>query len=237
MPDGRIDTGRRVGLVDYLRRSFSRGLTVMLPILITIVVIIFLVNFLAGLLDPAVIVLQETVGYTEQLPDLAIAGLALVILLVIVLLVGMGAESGYGVGVERRLEMAMADVPGIGSIYTSIDELSEMLIDSDTESFREVKVIEFPFEGTYAMAFLTASSTGVVSSAANEGEMVTVFLPMAPNPMGGFLIHVPPERVYDVDLSVEEGIQTILSTGVTLEASSVSEVEETASGDDGEATT
>ena len=45
--------------------------------------------------------------------------------------------------------------------------------------------------------------------------METLFLPLAPNPvMGGFLINVPAERVYDVDLTVEEGVRAIVTSGV-----------------------
>jgi uncharacterized membrane protein len=64
-------------------------------------------------------------------------------------------------------------------------------------------------------------------------DMITVFIPMAPNPMGGFLIHVPTDRVYDVDLTVEEGVQTVMSTGVTLEAEKVHDIQEYADGEEG----
>jgi len=225
----------RANVVGYLRGAFSRGLTITLPILITIVVFFVLVDFVAGLLDPIVFLFQPVVGVAEAPPTVD-AGIALALLLGIVMLVGTMAESDYGRGgLEDGLENAMTNVPGLGAIYTSVDELSTMLIDNDTESFREVKVIEYPFEETYAMAFLTAGSTGVVSSAVGEeSDMVTVFLPMAPNPMGGFLVHVPQERVYDVDLTVEEGVQTILSTGVTLEADAVGDIEQRVDGDEGD---
>ena len=32
--------------------------------------------------------------------------------------------------------------------------------------------------------------------------------------MGGFLISVPAERVYDIDLTVEEGVRAIVTSGV-----------------------
>lgn len=228
MSNTRPNSGRAASLIGYLRRHFFRGLTISLPILITVIVFFFMVDFIAGLLDPAVFLIQQTVGYSERIPDTAIAGLALALLMLVVLLVGIAAESRYGSGgIERHLENAMANVPGFSSIYTSINELSTMLMDSDTQSFREVKVIEYPYEGTYALGFLTAGSTGVVSEATGEDRMMTIFLPMAPNPMGGFLIHLPAERVYDVDLTVEEGVQTVLSTGVTLEDETVIDTETT----------
>jgi uncharacterized membrane protein len=104
----------------------------------------------------------------------------------------------------------------VGSIYASVDELSEMFLDSDTESFQEVKLVEYPTEGSYSLAFVTTEGRTVVDEAAGGRELVTLFRPMAPNPMGGFLIHVPEERVHDADMSVDQALQAVLSTGATL---------------------
>lgn len=44
---------------------------------------------------------------------------------------------------------------------------------------------------------------------------MTVFRPMAPTPvMGGFVLHVDAGRVSDVDMSVEAGIRSIVSSGI-----------------------
>jgi len=41
---------------------------------------------------------------------------------------------------------------------------------------------------------------------------------MGPNPfMGGFILHLSEDEVYDVDLSVEEGITSIISFGVAVD--------------------
>jgi hypothetical protein len=40
-----------------------------------------------------------------------------------------------------------------------------------------------------------------------------VFLPSSPNPAGGRLTFVPEDQVYDVDLSVREGLGLIMTTG------------------------
>jgi uncharacterized membrane protein len=231
MAESGATVGEGSDLGNFLRRAFTTGLTVSLPLLITLVVLIFVVNFIAGLLDPAVILIQSTIGDAQALPDLVLAGIALALLLVTILVVGIAAEWGYGKGLEDRVELAVAEVPGIGSIYSSVDDISSMLMDSDTESFREVRAIEYPFEETYALAFVTAGSTGVVGEATGEAHMITVFVPMAPNPMGGFLIHVPEDRTYEVDLSVEEGVEAILSTGVTLEAEAVAGADPDGEGD------
>ena len=47
--------------------------------------------------------------------------------------------------------------------------------------------------------------------------MISLFLPMGPNPvMGGFVIYVARDRVHDIDIGVNEGLQAIITSGVTI---------------------
>jgi uncharacterized membrane protein len=49
--------------------------------------------------------------------------------------------------------------------------------------------------------------------------MQTLFVPLAPNPvMGGFLVHVSAEQIHEVDITVEEAIETIVTTGISIDA-------------------
>ena len=58
----------------------------------------------------------------------------------------------------------------------------------------------------------------MIERVTEEENMLTVFLPMGPNPfMGGFILHMSEEEVYRLDLSVEEGISSIVSFGVAVE--------------------
>jgi hypothetical protein len=111
----------------------------------------------------------------------------------------------------------MESIPGVGAVYTSFNEMSEILLDSDTDSFQDVKLVEYPVEGSYTVAFKTAESPALIEDEADHDDMVTLFMPMAPNPvMGGFVIHVSREKVVDVDMTVEQGIRSIVTSGVAI---------------------
>jgi uncharacterized membrane protein len=43
--------------------------------------------------------------------------------------------------------------------------------------------------------------------------------------MGGFLAHIPADRIYDVDMTVEEGVRSIITSGVAVEAETDDPVE------------
>ncbi|WP_251330878.1 DUF502 domain-containing protein [Haloplanus pelagicus] len=204
------------GVREFARQAFVTGAAVTLPLIVTLVVLGVVVNFVSKQLDPVVGMLTRLTGI-QPASEVTLKLLAVVTLLGIIFCIGVWTErrpgrSGFG----ALFDTLIARIPGVGSLYQSIDEMSGLLLDSDTDSFQEVKLVEFPDKGSYAFGFLTADTPDVVQEATDhDGEMVTLFLPLAPNPvMGGYVLHVSTEHVYDVDLTVEEGIQSIVTSGV-----------------------
>lgn len=187
----------------------------MLPLLVTLLVLQFVVNFVSQQLDPVVQLVSPATS-AGGVPDPVVKLVAILALLLTILLVGVVSESrSVDVGGSAVFEVVVARIPGIGSLYQGVDEMSRIMVDNDTDSFREVKLVEFPTPGSYSLAFLTAETPEVVADAVDHDDMVTVYLPLAPNPvMGGYVLHVDAANVYDVDLTVEEGIQSIVTSGV-----------------------
>jgi uncharacterized membrane protein len=202
---------------ELLRRSFVSGVGIALPLLVTLAILAFVLNFVSGQLEPVVQAVQQLTP-NQNLQAVLIEVTTLAVLLVLVLVVGFLAEFGPGNGrVGEGFDAVMESIPGVGSVYTSFNEMSELLLDSDTESFQEVKLVEYPRDGSYTVAFKTADTPDVIADATGHEEMVTLFMPMAPNPvMGGFVIHVSADRVQDVDMTVEQGIRSIVTSGVAI---------------------
>jgi len=214
---GETPQGR--GLRVFLRQALVTGTAVVVPILLTVVVLFVMFDFLSSLLAPLVIPIDRGLGGGGQAGLLANA-LAVIVLGALILAVGAITESEYfGNRLEEGLDRGMARIPGIGSIYGTLDQVSEMLLESDTDSFQEVVLVEYPSEGSYSVAFKTAEPPAAVSESVDSHDMITVFMPMGPNPvMGGFILHLSPDRVHEVDLTVEEGISSIVSFGVAIDA-------------------
>jgi uncharacterized membrane protein len=213
------DSGRTFR--QYLRESVLTGTAVVLPVLLTVVVLFVGLNFLAGLLDPIALPIHRFLGRPGR-PDLFATVLAAVVLGVLIVGLGALAENDRVGDLEGAVNAAMARVPGISTIHGTLNQISEMLVESDTDSFQEVVLVEYPGEGSYSVAFKTAEPPDCIVEAAvgesGQEEMMTVFMPMGPNPvMGGFILHITADRVHDVDLSVEEGITSVVSFGVAIE--------------------
>jgi uncharacterized membrane protein len=209
-PKGAGDTG-------YVRRVLLTGAAIVVPIVLTLYITMLIVDFLSQFLAPGVIIIQDSLGF-DAIPVGAIQALTALVFLAVVFLIGAAAESRHADGTfERRFDNRVSSIPGVGSIYSNLNEISELLLEQDTESFQEVKLVEFPHEGAYMLGFVTADEPSVMEEATGHEEMTTFFAPMGPNPfMGGFVLHMPEDRVHDVDISVEEGIQAIVSSGVVV---------------------
>ncbi|WP_435193880.1 DUF502 domain-containing protein [Natronomonas sp. EA1] len=205
------------GVKTVVKRSLVTGGAIMIPFAVTLIVVGVVLNFISNTLDPVIGALQAGPIGPDDVSPLQLKVLTVVVFVLFVFAVGFLAEFRDGTSrFGQAFDNVMAAIPGIGSVYTSFDEMSELLLDSDTDSFQEVKLVEYPSEGAYTVAFKTAETPSVIEEATG-GEMVTLFMPMAPNPvMGGFVIHISKERVVDVDLTVEQGIRSIVTSGVAI---------------------
>lgn len=208
-----------------LRTLMLTGVAVVVPLAVSAWVLLAVIRFVGSLLDPVGGVLRS-LGVRSTVTVVLIQGASLLVLLVVLVLVGALARREIGRRGVATVDSYLADVPGLGSVYQTARQMSDLLLapgdGDDGARFREVKLVEFPGRETYTLAFLTSQNppAGVVRTARElagdpDADYRTLFLPMAPNPvMGGHLTHIPADRVHDVDIDLEDAMQYILTMGV-----------------------
>lgn len=228
------ETARETGesMYDGLLSIVITGIAIIVPLVVTVWVLATILDFIASAFAPLVAVLQWT-GIVEFarslwlgqfLADLGIYSVvfeyvpefvALVLLVGTVVGVGTLAHVRYGERIVVAVDSALADVPGLGTVYKSFRRVGDAMLGSEAENFEDVKIVEYPREGSYILGFETAESPDAINEAVGDDDLVAMFLPFAPNPvMGGYLSYIPEENVYDVDMTVEEGIRTIITSGI-----------------------
>lgn len=206
-------SGRSVG--DRLKGYLLRGTLFVIPMLVTVAIVIFVARFFSGFLEPVATLMANETGLSGPLGQIFV----LMSFVLVILVLGAIIETiPHGMAAAGFFHSLVESIPGVGSVYSGFREMSETIA-SGGESFRDVKLVEFPMEGSYSMAFVTADApTSLEESVGPPTEdMISLFLPMGPNPvMGGFVIYVARDRVYDIDISVEQGLQAIITSGVTM---------------------
>ena len=200
---------------ERLKSYFVTGAVLVIPALLTVGIAAFIFQFLSGYLTPVASKIGQVVGVEGVPADL----LTLLLALAVVGLLGAAVETlPYGSTAADLFHRAVESIPGVGNVYGGFREMSETVADGE-ESFRDVKLVEYPSEGSYTMAFVTADAPEYLERSVDHAEegMMSLFLPMGPNPvMGGFVIYVARDRVHDIDIGVEEGLQAIITSGVTI---------------------
>jgi uncharacterized membrane protein len=208
-------------VVAALREAFVTGLAVVVPGIVTAAVVLFVVDSVYRYLD----LLSDAVvgtGLAASVPvvgqETAVELIVPVALTAFVLGVGLVVSvTSSGEALVDGVDAVVSRIPGVGPVYDSFRQMSDVMLDSDTQNFRDVKLVEFPHEGAYTLGFVTTRTPAALAAPTEHDAMLTLFLPLAPNPvMGGHLVHVPEGRVMDVDMTVEEGIRAVVTSGVAV---------------------
>lgn len=182
------------------------------PLGITLWVIVFLVS----LFDQVILLLPERlrpealVGY--HVPLLG-SLLGLVLSVAIVLITGAIAATFFGARLIRLWESLLGRIPVVKSIYSSVKQVSDTLLSDSGNAFRKALLVEYPYRGSWTLAFQTGTPAVAVATELAE-EHVSVYVPTTPNPTSGFFLMLPRSRVHDIDMTVEEALKYVISMGV-----------------------
>jgi len=116
---------------------------------------------------------------------------------------------------RRKLKIAVAGIPIISRIYSTIQQISRAFLSEKREVFKKAVLFEYPRPGTYSIGFFTQDTKGMVQDAL-DCDVVSVFLPTTPNPTSGFLLFVPKTEIIELDMPVEEALKLVISGGAIV---------------------
>lgn len=184
-------------------RIFGRGLIVLLPLTVTVLI----VRFVAGLAD------SIFAPITDPVLGRHIPGLGLVILLAIVFLVGLLSHRVAEV-LGRGIERGIVKFPFVGRVYVTAKQVAMSVSGGQESSFDTVVSVPFPTETSLAIGFLTREFTND-----QKREYGIVYIPTTPIPSSGFLLIVPMTDIHILEMSSTEAMQMVVTGGVVVPTS------------------
>ena len=197
----------RRGLWGRLKTYMLTGILVTAPAFITIYIVVAMVK----IIDRRVKALVPA-KFHLNFEFLGIPGIGLVILIVLLILIGFITTGWFGRMLVNFSDHVMARTPVLSSVYSTLKQLFQTLLGSNTNSFRQVVYVEFPRQGCWSIGFVTGD--GPEDLKVGDEEMVYVFVPTTPNPTSGFLVMLPKSQVRAAEMSVEQGFKYIVSLGI-----------------------
>lgn len=187
-----------------MRANMIAGFLLLLPLFASILILVKLFNLLDSWAYFAV---------PASLRTHVVPGMGLIALLAVAWLTGSAARNFAGRRLMKVGNSLIGRIPFLNKLYAIIKQVVDAVAGPKKNMFNKVVLVEFPGNGSYSLAFVTARDLVEISKKTGE-KTVGVFVPTVPNPTAGFLIFVPEARVLDVDISVETAMKLMVSGGV-----------------------
>jgi uncharacterized membrane protein len=198
------------GIVSRIRNYFLTGLIVAGPVVVTLWLIWWFVTWVDNVMRPLVPVAYRPETYLPvQIP-----GLGLIFAFTALTLLGFFTANLLGSRLVVFGESILNRMPIVRPIYRTTKQIFETLFSSTGSSFRHVGLVEFPSPGMWSLVFLTQEPSPNIAAHLPAGEHVSAFMPCTPNPTTGFFFYVPRREVIDLDITVEQAMQLIMSAGI-----------------------
>lgn len=196
----------------YLRQAFVTGILLLLPLFATLFVINFLLESIGAPISRHLFFFINEANLGHPIIRLILSFVSLVVVCLVITAFGLLSRYFLGRYVMDLTEKIVSRIPLIKSVYLTTKQIIDTLKKNSNSAFQKAVLVEFPREGLYSIGFLTGTTQGEVQEKTAE-EVVNVFVPTTPNPTSGFLILVPKNKVYELEMSVGDGIKMIISGG------------------------
>ncbi len=185
-----------------LRRTFVAGFFVIVPLVVSVVAIVWLFQWADGL----------TSGIFARLGIWAPPGLGILVTMSIVLLVGLLATNVLGRRLLTRAEQLLLLVPLFRTVYAPVKQLISAFSPDSEAGFKRVVFIQDPSRG-YVLGFLTKEFT--IDRGQGAELLLAVYVPTNHLYLGDVVL-CPTDRAVFPNMTVQEGIRVFLTGGMAL---------------------
>lgn len=186
----------------WLRRSFVTGLIVTVPLVVTVVALVWLVQ----LAD------YVTQGLDQRLFGRRLPGLGIAAALGVVLAMGAFASNVLGKRILQRGDRLLLHVPLFRTIYAPVKQLISAFSPDNAAGFKKMVLVEHE-SGGFVLGFLTKEFR--VDRGNGPEPMIAVYVPTNHLYLGDVMV-CPASRATYPDLTVEEGIRVFLTGGMAI---------------------
>lgn len=193
-------------MIAWLRRRFVTGFFVLVPLVISLVTLIWVFGVVDGVTAP----LYDR--YFDRFGVAVPPGLGVFTTALLILIVGVVATNVLGKRVLQRAEGYLLRVPVFRTVYAPVKQLVLAFSPDNEYGFKRVVMVRTEARG-YILGFLTKEFS--IQSASGPESLIAVYVPTNHLYLGDVVICRRDEAFFP-DLSVEEGVRVFLTGGMTL---------------------
>ncbi|MGB7348120.1 MAG: DUF502 domain-containing protein [Pirellulaceae bacterium] len=149
------------------------------------------------------------------MPRAIVVPVFLIVFLTLLFFLGRLFTFGLGRWLVRQFDAAILRIPLVNKVYGGVKQVTDFAFSEREIEFNRVVAIQYPSAGIWSLGFVTGNSMKELSKITGE-PMLSVLMPTSPMPMTGFTVTVKRSEAIDMDLTIDEAIQFVVSCGVVV---------------------
>lgn len=130
-------------------------------------------------------------------------------------LLGKFIAAGIGRIFWNIFERGIDALPLVRTVYSSVKQVSDFFFSPREIEINRVVAVEYPRRGIWSLGMVTGESMLDIRSAANE-PVLSVLICTSPMPMTGFTVTVRKSETLDMNITIDQAFQFIVSCGVVV---------------------
>lgn len=200
-----------------LLRIFITGLLAALPLMATLLVLVWVVRLLVGWLGPGSLLGHAFSAIGLGVTGSEVAGYAIGIGIVLAAVFGLGllVEAGLERGLARIVNAIVYRIPVVRSVYDIAQKFVGLVRrDANANGLASMSPVWCHFGGPGGASVLALLATPEPVQVGGT-RLLGVLVPSAPVPVGGALVYVPEAWVTPAEVGIEGLTSIYVSMGVT----------------------
>jgi uncharacterized membrane protein len=203
--------------MNRLLRIFVTGLLAALPLLATLLILVWTVRLAVSWVGPDSLVggALSAIGLGVTGSEVAGYALGIVVVAVVIFALGLLVEAGLERGLARIVDAIVGRIPVVRTVYDMLQRFVALVSTKrDDDGLKSMSPVWCHFGGPGGAAVLALLSTPEPIDLLGA-RFVGVVVPSAPVPVGGALVYVPEAWITPADIGVEALTSIYVSMGVT----------------------
>jgi uncharacterized membrane protein len=205
-----------------MKKSFSTGLVILLPLALSIWVVKYLFDLftdpLYGLIEKLFLSYEAKHGivalqHHETLINLFSRLTALVLTLLLILILGYLGRKFFLHSLMKATNKLIFKIPIVGALYRLTKDIAKAMLSSEEKTFKDVALVPFPSKDTHTIGLVTGNVPQKFKELIPSID-VSIFVPTAPHPISGYVLFCPRASLHSLPISVEETFKFLISCGV-----------------------
>lgn len=192
-----------------MKKFFYAGLLLWIPLAVTLWVLESIIRWSDSLLAllPGHLNPNAFLGFN-------VPGIGLVLAALVILVTGFLVANVIGQWFVKLWEGFLDRIPFVRPIYSGVKQILQTVLSDQTESFKEVVLVEFPRKDCWTYGFVVAEPSAVTDREAGVKDLVTLFIPTAPNPTSGYVIMAARSQLRPTSVTIDQAFKFHISLGV-----------------------